>query len=337
MPIRTGKGTISLPEGVYINSSAGVAGNKEKEGPFGAEFDIAFDNNKLGMETWEKAESEFQKYALSAMLEKAALEPSDIDVIFAGDLLNQSMSSVYGLRETGIPLMGQFGACSTMAQTLAAAAVFVSSGAAERAAAVTSSHFCTAERQFRMPIEYGGQRTPTAQWTVTGAGAALVSRKPCPVRINALTIGRINDMQIKDAANMGAAMAPAAADTLLRFFGDTDTAPQSYDLILTGDLGKVGSELLRELMFRHGADISKVHNDCGLMIYDIEAQDVHSGGSGCGCSASVFCSGIMRRLTKGKLKSILFVATGALMSPTASQQGETIPAIAHLLHITNSP
>ncbi|MBQ9461463.1 MAG: stage V sporulation protein AD [Clostridia bacterium] len=334
MPIRTGKGTISLPEGVYINSSAGVAGSKEKEGPLGKEFDIAFNNDKLGMDTWEKAESELQKAAVTAMLEKARLTAADIDVIFAGDLLNQCMSSTYGLRDFQIPLMCQFGACSTMAQTLAAAAVFVASGAAERAAAVTSSHFCTAERQFRMPIDYGGQRSPTAQWTVTGAGAALISRMPSPVRIESLTIGRINDLKVKDATNMGAAMAPAAADTLLRFLADTDTVPKSYDLILTGDLGKVGSDLFRELMLRHGADVSQVHNDCGLMIFDLEGQDVHSGGSGCGCSASVFCSHIMRRIEKGELKSVLFIATGALMSPTASQQGESIPSIAHLLHLS---
>ena len=335
MPIRIGKGTISLPEGVYINSSAGVAGKKEKEGPLGEEFDIAFNNDKLGMESWEKAESELQKTAVSTMLEKAGLTAADIDVIFAGDLLNQCMSSTYGLRELGIPLLGQFGACSTMAQTLAVSAVFAASGAADRAAAVTSSHFCTAERQFRMPIDYGGQRSPTAQWTVTGAGAALVSRTPSPVRIESLTVGRINDLKVKDATNMGAAMAPAAADTLLRFLADTDTVPQSYDLILTGDLGKTGTALFRELMLRHGADVSQNHNDCGLMIYDLDAQDVHSGGSGCGCSASVFCSYIMRRIEKGELKSVLFIATGALMSPTASQQGESIPSIAHLLCVTS--
>ena len=336
MPIRIGKDTIGLPEGVFVNASVGIAGKKEKEGPLGKYFDVAFNNDKLGMKTWEKAESELQNTAVRILLRKAAAAPESIDVIFAGDLLNQCISSTYGLRSLKIPLLGQFGPCSTMAQTLAMAAIFTASGAALRAAAVTSSHFCTAERQFRLPIEYGGQRSPTAQWTVTGAGAALVSRTLSPVRINAVTVGRINDLKVKDAANMGAAMAPAAADTISRFLKDTNTKPTDYDLILTGDLGRVGSELLIKLLNRHGTDISPVHNDCGLMIYDIEGQDVHSGGSGCGCSASVFCSYIMQKLTKGELKNVLFAATGALMSPTASQQGESIPSIAHLISLTHS-
>ena len=335
MPLRIGRDTIGLPEGVYITEAVGVAGSKEKNGPLGECFDVAFNDDTLNMKTWEKAESEMQSTAVRALLKKAGFVPDDIDVIFAGDLLNQCMASSYGLRSLGIPLMEQFGACSTMAQTMCAAAVFTASGASSRAVAVTSSHFCTAERQFRMPLDYGGQRTPTAQWTVTGAGAALISNNISPVRINALTVGRIVDLKIKDATNMGAAMAPAAADTITRFLRDTNTKPSGYDLILTGDLGRLGSELLAELMRRSGYDITGVHNDCGVMIYSPDAKDVNCGGSGCGCSASVLCSHIMQRLRSGDLHNILFVATGALMSPTASFQGESIPSIAHLVHITS--
>lgn len=335
MSERIGDSTIRLSNNVQLRASAGIAGKKEKEGPLGEFFDIAFNDDKLGQPSWEKAESTLQTVAVKTLLDKAQLKTDDIDVIFAGDLLNQCISSTFGLRELGIPLFGQYGACSTMAQTIALSSVFVDSGAAERAVAVTSSHFCSAERQFRLPIEYGGQRTPTAQWTVTGAGAALIEKNGNDPRINEITIGRIIDLNIKDANNMGAAMAPAAADTISRFLSDTKTTVFDYDLILTGDLGKVGSELLWELLLEKGIDISINHNDCGCMIYDIEKQDVHAGGSGCGCSASVFCSYVMQRLCRRELRNILFIATGALMSPTSSQQGESIPGIAHLIHITS--
>ena len=277
-----------------------------------------------------------QKAAVCELLKRNSLENADIDVIFAGDLLNQCISSTFGLRELNIPFMGQYGACSTMAQTMAAASVFIDSGAAERAIAVTSSHFCSAERQFRLPIEYGGQRTPTAQWTVTGSGATLLDKSGGDVTVKYTTIGRIVDLKVKDATNMGAAMAPAAADTLYNFLTDTGTKPTDYDLILTGDLGKVGSQLLKDILHRQNINISENYNDCGLMIFDLEGQDVHAGGSGCGCSGSVFCSYIMKQLQMGRLKNILFMATGALMSPTSSQQGESIPSIAHLLNICSN-
>lgn len=333
MAQRIGAHTIRLTEEVCISASAGVAGPMEKQGPLGAFFDRTFEDERMGESTWEKAESRLQNTAVHTMLDKAGLQPTEVDVIFAGDLLNQCISSTFGLRELQIPLCGQYGACSTMAQSLAMAAVFVDAGAAQRAAAVTSSHFCAAERQFRLPLDYGGQRTPTAQWTVTGAGAALLCRGAEGPRVRCVTIGTIRDYAVKDVANMGAAMAPAAADTLLRFFEDTGTAPTDYDLVLTGDLGLVGSTLLRELMKQHGRDIAAVHNDCGMMIYDPQRQDVHAGGSGCGCAASVFCSAIMQRLKRKGLRRMLFMATGALMSPTSSQQGESIPGIAHLLEI----
>ena len=333
MPKRTGRYTISIENDIFIEESAGIAGSKESEGPLGEYFDISFKDDKIGQNSWEKAESSLQTIAVNTVLEKACLIPDDIDIIFAGDLLNQCISSTFGLKELNIPFMGQYGACSTMAQTLALGAIFTDSNAANRAIAVTSSHFCSAERQFRLPLEYGGQRTPSAQWTVTGAGAALISKIRSSARIAHVTIGRIKDLDIKDANNMGAAMAPAAAETIMSFLSDTNTKISDIDLILTGDLGKVGSQLLRELMQREGVDISSIHNDCGMLIFDTVKQDVHSGGSGCGCSASVFCSYIMKNIKAGKLHNILFTATGALMSPTSSQQGESIPGIAHLIHI----
>ncbi len=336
MPERIGKYTLKISNNVTIRSGVGVVGKKESEGPLGKYFDIAFSDNKLGQPSWEKAESALQKTAVCELLKRNNLVNADIDVILAGDLLNQCISSTFGLRELNIPFLGQYGACSTMAQTMAVGAVFVDSGAAERAVAVTSSHFCSAERQFRLPIEYGGQRTPTAQWTVTGAGAALLDKSNGDVSVKYITVGRINDWKVKDANNMGAAMAPAAADTLYHFFTDTGTKPSDYDMILTGDLGKVGSQLLKELLQKENINISENHHDCGLMIFDLEGQDVHAGGSGCGCSGSVFCSYIMKQLRAGKLKNMLFMATGALMSPTSSQQGESIPAVAHLLNIVSN-
>lgn len=336
MPERVGKYTLKMNNNVTIRSSVGIVGKKESEGPLGEYFDIAFKDNKLGQQSWEKAESALQKTAVCELMKRNNLENADIDVIFAGDLLNQCISSTFGLRELNIPFLGQYGACSTMAQTMLAASVFIDSGAAERAVAVTSSHFCSAERQFRLPIEYGGQRTPTAQWTVTGSGAVLIDKSYGEISVKYTTIGRINDLKVKDANNMGAAMAPAAADTIYNFLIDTNTKPEDYDLILTGDLGKVGSQLLKEILQRQNIDISKNHNDCGLMIFDLEEQDVHAGGSGCGCSGSVFCSYIMKLLKANKLKNILFIATGALMSPTSSQQGESIPSIAHLLNIVRN-
>ena len=335
MAKRNGKYTVELTNGVVISCSAGVAGKKEKEGPLGEYFDKTFNDDRMGASSWEKAESALQTAAVNELLIKARLTPADIDIMFAGDLLAQCIASSFGLRDFGIQLYGQYGACSTMAQTLSAAAVFIDSGAAERALAVTSSHFCSAERQFRMPVEYGGQRTPTAQWTVTGAGAALLTKGGRGVAVKRVTAGRIRDMKIKDACNMGAAMAPAAADTLIRFFSDTGTTPEEYDLVLTGDLGLVGTQLLKELLRSEGYDITKNHSDCGCMIYDIKAQDVHAGGSGCGCCASVFCSYIMRRLMSRELRNILFIATGALMSPTSAQQGESIPSIAHLVQLSS--
>lgn len=334
---RHGRSTFKLLNKPSIHCWGSVVGKTEGEGPLKDFFDKIFYDSTAGQDTWEKSESFFQQHAFMEAIEKGNLHPHDIDVMFSGDLLNQCISSSFGLLEFGVPYLGQYGACSTMAQTLMLSSLFVNAGISDIAAAITASHFCSAERQFRFPLQYGGQRTPTAQRTVTGGGCAIVTahREDKPY-INAVHIGKMVDLGIKDANNMGAAMAPAAAQSISEFMLDTNTKPSDYDLILTGDLGEVGSNLLCELMLKEGFDISNNHNDCGLMIYDREGQDVHAGGSGCGCAASVFCSCILNSLSSGKLKNIIFAATGALMSPTSSQQGDSIPGISHVVNVVSS-
>lgn len=351
---RMGERTLELTGMPRVVGFGSAVGKKEGEGPLASWFDKIFTDTTMGGETWEKAEAALQRKAVGLALESAHIESSAVNCVFAGDLLNQCISSSYGLRELGIPFIGQYGACSTMAQTLALASVVTESGAADIAAAVTSSHFCSAERQFRYPLQYGGQRTPTAQWTVTGSGCVLVAayengaflaENESLSKIGAhiarqigvahVCFGRIVDMGVTDANNMGAAMAGAAADTIYRYLEDTGTKPEDYDLIVTGDLGKVGSQLLYELTEKEGVDLRPRHNDCGLMIFDLEAQDVHAGGSGCGCSASVLCSYILKKMRKRELSNVLFAATGALMSPTIVQQGESIPGISHIVHLVN--
>lgn len=337
MPTRIGKYTLELNSKPVILGFASVVGKKESEGPLGKLYDQCHTDTTLGESSWEKAESRLQNEAVQLAMHKADVKNTEIDCIFAGDLLNQCISSTFGLRSLNIPFLGQYGACSTMAQTLAIASVFTESGAAKHAVAVTSSHFCSAERQFRFPLEYGGQRAPSAQWTATASGAIVVGtgvqKKEKTIGVEAVTFGRITDFGIKDAANMGAAMAPAAAQTLIDYLSDTGASPKDFDLILTGDLGSIGSELMEKILSKDGIDISSVHNDCGLMIYDRIKQDVHAGGSGCGCSGAVLCSIVMQQLTEGKLHKVLFIGTGALMSPTSSQQGETIPGVAHLVYL----
>lgn len=333
---RIGKYTIMLQNQPKIIASAAIVGKKEAEGPLSEDFDQTFSDSKLGEDSWEKAETSFLKKVVELAIKKANKEPQDVDMILAGDLMNQCTTSSFGLRELNIPFLGQYGACSTMAQTLMMAAIMVDSGAASTAAAATASHFCSAERQFRLPLEYGGQRTPTAQWTVSGAGCAVVGDEGS-IKIVDVMPGKIVDLGIKDAANMGAAMAPAAATTLFDYFQDTGTSPQDYDKIFTGDLGMVGSDLLRKLLLENNIDLGTVHNDCGLMIFDCDKQDVHAGGSGCGCAGSVLCGHILKNMASGKYRNVLFMATGALLSLTSSQQGESIPGIAHLVHLsTNS-
>lgn len=333
MAERKGEHTIVLSGRPTVLGYASVVGKKEGEGPLGNGFDAVFQDTRMGEKTWEKAESRFQKEALNRALDKAGFSPSQVNVLFTGDLLNQNIASTFGMRESNVPLLNQFGACSTMAQTLAMASIFVDSGAADIAAAVTSSHFCTAERQFRFPLEYGGQRTPTSQWTATASGAVIVGLGGGKVRITEVCIGRIVDAGVTDMNNMGAAMAPAAADTLTGFFHDTQTRPEQYDFIATGDLAAEGSALLQKLMKQESLPLGENYFDCGLLLFDRETQDVHAGGSGCGCSAAVLCSYILNNLERGTWKNGLFVATGAMMSPTSSQQGESIPGIAHLIHL----
>ena len=329
---RIGNRTIGFDRTPAFLSSAAVVGPKEAEGPLAKCFDVCFEDSFLGQDTWEKAESMLQKHAVETALAKKNIRAGEIDLIFAGDLLNQCTASCFGLMDFDIPYVGIYGACSTMALTIINASIAVESGAAEKAIAVTSSHFCSAERQYRFPLEYGGVRPLTSQWTVTGSGAAVIGLRG-KIRIESCTVGKIIDYGIKDANNMGAAMAPAAADTIASFLGDTVTAPSDYDCIFTGDLGSVGSELLYKLLSERGVDIRKVHKDCGCMIFDPDTQDVHSGGSGCGCSASVLCSYILQKIEQEEYHSVLFCATGALLSPTTSQQGESIPSVAHLIHI----
>ena len=311
---------------------AAVVGKAENEGPYGGEFDEVVEDNKAGSDTWEQAESLFQQRAVGHVLRKSGLEPDRIDLMIAGDLLNQCVGSSYGLKDY---YLGIYGACSTFAEGLLLSAALVNAGYIDTAIASTSSHFSTAERQFRFPLNYGGVRTPTAQWTATAAGAALVGFSGKPPFIRAATVGKIEDMGITDLNNMGAAMAGAAYDTLTRHMKHRGTHPQDYDVIITGDLGQVGSDLLYDLFQRDGVSLREHHKDCGLMIYDRAAQDVHAGGSGCGCSASMMCGHFFKRIQAGELKRVLYCATGALMSPTVVQQGGSIPGIAHCVEISS--
>ena len=327
------KGIIRLDNQPYIIASGAVVGKKEHEGPLGRRFAAYDETDTFDMPTWEKSESEMQRLALNRALDSSGMKIHDIDAVFAGDLINQCTSSGYGLANFDAPFFGVFGACSTIAEALILASLLVDSGKFERTAAVTSSHNCTAERQFRSPIEYGGQRAPTAQWTVTGAGCVVLSAEGKGPYITRFTPGKIVDAGIKDMGNMGAAMAPAAYDTLSAHFALTGRGPEYYDVILTGDLGRLGQEILRDLFAADGVDLGANYMDCGVLVYDIGRQDAHCGGSGCGCSASVLSGHFLRGMRDGLWRRVLFAATGALMSPTTSLQGESIPAICHAVAI----
>ena len=326
---RLGKQTVRLSTPPSVAAGACVVGKKEGEGPLRKWFDYISDDSYFGQESWEKAESVMLSKCFALCCDKARTAPSDIDYLFAGDLLNQCVGSTFAARDLPIPFFGVYGACSTMAESLSLAAMMIDGGYAQMTCAMTSSHFCSAERQFRLPLEYGGQRTPTAQWTVTGAGALILAADGPGPYVTHITTGRIRDAGVTDANNMGAAMAPAAYETLKAHFEDTGRGPDYYDAIITGDLGQVGHDILTDLFLKDGVDLGKCSTDCGRLIYDVEAQDVHSGGSGCGCSASVLCGHILQRMTGGSWPKVLFAATGALMSVTSSQQGESIPGICH--------
>ncbi len=320
--------TVQLPSRPRLLAWASVVGKKEGEGPLAATFDVVGSEDSFGEKSWEKAETAMQKLALSTALKKAALAPSALDWLLAGDLLNQCIGSAFAARDQDIPFLGLYGACSTMAESLSLAALLLDGGFGAHAAAMTSSHFCSAERQYRTPLEYGGQRTPTAQWTVTGSGCVILGQEGPGPAVTHVTVGKVVDKGIRDANNMGAAMAPAAADTILAHFRDTGRKPSDYDLVITGDLGQLGHELLGELLKREGLELPHLA-DCGTLIYDLQGQDVHCGGSGCGCSAAVLCGLLLGGLREGRWKRILFCGTGALLSPTSTQQGESIPSVCH--------
>lgn len=314
---------------VYINSTGTVVGKMEGEGPLAAHFDMICDTDKFGEETWEASESRMQKEAVALALGKANLKAEDVRYAFAGDLLGQNIATSFGLMDYEIPLFGLYGACSTLGEGMSLAVMCLAGGFAKRVLVVTSSHFASAEKNFRFPVEYANQRPLSATWTVTGSGAYVLSTEKSPVQITGFTNGKIMDYGVRDAQNMGAAMAPAAMDLIKVHLKDFGRKPEDYDRIVTGDLGTIGQEILIKLLKDEGIDISGVHEDCGMKIFDSEEQGTQAGGSGCGCSAVCLNGWLYERMKKGEVRRMLFMATGALMSPTMSQQGESIPGIAH--------
>lgn len=330
---KKGKQSFQLPQMPVITHWASVAGKKESEGPLANTFDVTSPDTYFGQKTWEQAEKQMQKMAFETLLKKAGLHRQQIGLVFSGDLLNQCIGSSFTLRNMNVPHLGLYGACSTMAESLLLAAMCVGGGFSDKVVAMTSSHFASSERQYRFPLGYGGQRTPTAQWTVTGSGAALVCSAGKGPRIDSCTIGTVTDLGIKDANNMGAAMAPAAYATIRAHLDDLGRSPDDFDLIVTGDLGQLGKDVLLELAKRDGISLGGKLADCGTMVFDQTKQDVHSGGSGCGCSAITLCGHLLEQLKAGKLKKILFCGTGALLSPTSSQQGLPVPGVCHAVCI----
>lgn len=328
-----GRQSFLLSSPPVITHWASVAGKKESEGPLAHTFDITSQDTLFGQKTWEQGEKRMQQLALETLLYKAKLRKEDLGLVFSGDLLNQCIGSSFSLNKTGIPHLGIYGACSTMAESLLLASMAVGGGFSDRVVAMTSSHFASSERQYRFPLGYGGQRTPTAQWTVTGSGAALVCSQGEGPRITACTVGTVTELGITDANNMGAAMAPAAYHTIRAHFDDLHTRPEDFDLIVTGDLGQIGKELLLDLARRDGISLGGKLTDCGTLVFDNTKQDVHAGGSGCGCSAITLCGDLLGKVKKGKLKKILFCGTGALLSPTSTQQGLPIPGVCHAVCI----
>ncbi|MCH5343084.1 MAG: stage V sporulation protein AD [Acetatifactor sp.] len=330
---RLGRSSVKLGRDVYISSSASVVGKKEGEGPLGLLFDMVGEDDLFGCNTWEEAESNLQKDAVYLALGKAKLKPEDVSFIFAGDLLGQSIATSFGISSYNIPLLGVYGACSTCGESLALGAMSIAGGYADKVVCVTSSHFASAEKEFRFPLEYGNQRPLSATWTVTGSGAFVLSSENADnkarARITGVTVGKIVDYGLKDSMNMGACMAPAAASTLEQHFSDWSSQPEDYDKIITGDLGTVGQTVLIDLLREKGYDISAVHMDCGIEIFDAQSQDTHAGGSGCGCSAVTLSAYILKQLEEGHWKKVLFMPTGALLSKTSFNEGQSVPGIAH--------
>ena len=331
MTKRIGRRTLALERPPAVLGWAAVGGKKEGEGPLKRGFDRISEDSYFGEASWEKAESRMLRDCFALACGKAGLAPQALDFVLAGDLLDQCVSTALAMRDSGVSHWGLYGACSTMAEGLALGALLLDGGAARRVCALTGSHFCTAERQYRFPLEYGGQRTPTSQWTVTGAGAVLLGTGGSDLRLTHATVGRIVDAGVADATHMGGAMAPAAFDTLRAHFAETGRSPADYDAIFTGDLGALGHDILEDLFRREGVALGARYADCGVLIYDAAAQEVGAGGSGCGCCAAVLCAQILPAMAKGIWRRVLFAATGALLSPTSSQQGESIPGICHAL------
>ena len=333
MSKRVGKRTVALPARPGVVSWASIAGRKEHEGPYGERFDQILEDELNGETSFESAERKMLETAVTLCAHKAGCAMEQVQMLLAGDLLNQIVSAGYAARNLQIPFYGLYGACSTMSESLSLGAMLADGGYADRLIAATCSHFCTAERQYRAPLELGNQRTPTAQWTVTGSGAAMVvsgaAAREAHVRLTHTTCGRVIDLGVADANNMGAAMAPAAADTIAAHLADTGRSFDDFDLVVTGDLGRLGRDLLIELLTQQGVAVQeKKLFDCGCEIFSLR-QDVHAGGSGCGCAASMLCGYLLPELDAGRLRRILFMATGALLSPTTTMQGESIPGVAH--------
>ncbi len=327
--MQQGKASIQFEQPVRIISRASVGSKKEKEGPLGQLIDYIDEDPKFGKNTWEEAESQMQFLAAQKAIEKAGISQNKIRYIFAGDLLGQNIATSFGIMNLNIPLFGLYGACSTMGESLSLGAMTMNAGYADYVICMTSSHFASAEKEFRYPLEYGNQRPFSATWTVTGSGAVVLGKEGGMVEVKGITTGQVIDYGIKDSMNMGAAMAPAAADTIYHNFTDFNISPDYYDKIITGDLGYIGQTALIDLLKKKGYDISKVHTDCGIEIYDGETQDTHAGGSGCGCSAVTLCSYILKQMEERKWKRVLFVPTGALLSTVSFNEGQSIPGIAH--------
>ena len=330
---KIGTQTFKLDNPVTIFETASIVGKKEADGPLAKYFDVCLHDEFFGEKTWEKAESKMIKFAIETVIRKSNIAVSDIDYLLAGDLLNQCISSSFGIRDFEIPFLGIFGACSTFVEGMMIGSMLLDGGAGNYALAATSSHFCSAEKQFRFPLELGNQRPPTSQWTVTGSSAAVLSKSGTGPFITHVTPGKIVDRGITDANNMGSAMAPAAVSTILTHLEDTGRKPTYYDAIITGDLGDIGKGIVLDLCKAEGFQLSSVYNDCGVLMFDKEKQDTHSGGSGCACCGTVFSGYFFNQLKEKKIKKMLLVATGALMNSTSTQQGESIPGIAHAVSI----
>lgn len=321
--------TITLKRPVRAAAWAAIGGSQEAKGPLAAGFDMLEEDSFLGCQTWEQAETELQRRSLHRALEKGGMAAADLDMVMSGDLLNQCIGATFALRDVDAPFCGVYSACATMGEGLMLSALLLDGGHLNVAAAMASSHYCAAERQYRAPLPYGSQRSPTAQWTATAAGCCVLSRNGDGPRVAAVCPGTIVDLGVKDMTNMGAAMAPAAIHTLTAIFKDTHTGPEDYDMILTGDLGQLGHDIVVELMGRDGYDLRTNYHDCGLLLFDRKGQDMHAGGSGAGCSAAVLCAWVLPRLQRHELHRVIFAPTGALLSPTSSFQGESIPGICH--------